>query len=43
MISPGDIDPPELVYKTVKRYIGVDYIWCPVIGNHGLDEQGVTH
>jgi hypothetical protein len=34
MISPGDIDPPDDVYDTVRTYIGADYIWYPVVGNH---------
>lgn len=34
MISPGDIDPPEQVYQTIKKYIQPDYLWYPVVGNH---------
>ena len=34
MISPGDIDPPESVYNDLKKYIGSNYLWYPVTGNH---------
>jgi len=34
MVSPGDIDPPEKVYSTISTYIGEDYTWYPVVGNH---------
>jgi hypothetical protein len=34
MLSPGDIDPPELVYADIQTYIGIDYPWYPVVGNH---------
>ncbi|MFC2088652.1 metallophosphoesterase [Calditrichota bacterium] len=34
MISPGDIDPPDQVEWTIKTYIGSNYLWYPVVGNH---------
>jgi len=34
MISPGDMDPSEKVYNTIQTYIGSDYTWYPVVGNH---------
>jgi predicted phosphodiesterase len=34
MVCPGDIDPPELVYADIQTYIGTDYPWYPVVGNH---------
>jgi len=34
MISPGDIDPPWYVSETVKKVLGDDYEWYPVVGNH---------
>ena len=34
MISAGDIDPPDVVYDTLQAYIGADYGWFPVVGNH---------
>ena len=37
MISAGDVDPPEAVYKVVKQILGDDYPWYPVVGNHELE------
>jgi len=34
MISPGDIDPPQHVFDTIKKILGEDYLWYPVVGNH---------
>ena len=34
MLSPGDIDPPDLVYADIQSYIGSSYAWYPVVGNH---------
>lgn len=34
MISPGDIDPPQHVYKTNRKVLGDNYPWYPVVGNH---------
>lgn len=34
MVSPGDIDPPEDVEWTIRQYLGQDYLWYPVVGNH---------
>lgn len=34
MISPGDIDPPQHVLETIKRVLGEEYLWYPVVGNH---------
>jgi len=34
MVSPGDIDPPGDVEWTIKQYIGQDYLWYPLVGNH---------
>jgi hypothetical protein len=36
MISPGDCDPPSGVRATIDRYLGTNYLWYPVIGNHEL-------
>jgi len=34
MVSPGDIDPPDHVKWTLEQYIGTEYPWYPVVGNH---------
>lgn len=34
MVSPGDIDPPKQVSDTIKKVLGEDYPWYPVVGNH---------
>jgi len=34
MVSPGDIDPPDNVKWTLEQYIGTEYLWYPVVGNH---------
>ncbi len=34
MISPGDIDPPDVVYGIIRSTIGSAYSWYPVAGNH---------
>ncbi len=39
MISPGDIDPPWDVYNTIRRVLGEDYLWYPVVGNHECETK----
>ncbi len=34
MIINGDLDPPEGVSWTIEQYLGSDYVWYPVTGNH---------
>jgi len=34
MVSPGDIDPPQYVFDTIKKILGEEYSWYPVVGNH---------
>lgn len=34
MVSPGDIDPPWHVESVVRKVLGEDYPWYPVVGNH---------
>ncbi len=34
MVSPGDIDPPQYVFETVREVLGEEYLWYPVVGNH---------
>jgi len=37
MISPGDIDPPDSVLYTIRKYIGPSMTWYPVVGNHEIE------
>jgi len=39
MVSPGDMDPLSKVYSTIKSYIGQDYTWYPVVGNHETESS----
>jgi hypothetical protein len=34
MVSPGDVDPPAGVGWTIEQYLGQEYPWYPVVGNH---------
>jgi hypothetical protein len=37
LLSPGDCDPPGPVRATLDRYLGTNYLWYPVAGNHDTD------
>jgi len=37
MITPGDFDPPAAVRATIDRYLGTNYLWYPVVGNHEIE------
>ncbi len=37
MILSGDIDHPTYAGWTIDRYIGEDYVWYPIVGNHDLN------
>jgi len=39
-VSPGDIDPPDVVYYTIRTYLSSQMIWYPAVGNH--DEETVS-
>lgn len=43
MISPGDIDPPGEVYSDIQVYIGSNYLWYPVVGNHEAETAYVMN
>jgi predicted phosphodiesterase len=34
MLSPGDCSPPGPIRRTIDRYLGTNYLWYPVAGNH---------
>jgi hypothetical protein len=34
MVSPGDIDPPQHVLDTLRKTLGEEFPWYPVVGNH---------
>jgi 3',5'-cyclic AMP phosphodiesterase CpdA len=37
MITPGDFDPPAPVRATLDRYLGTNYLWYLVVGNHEIE------
>lgn len=37
MLSPGDCDAPVAIRATIDKYIGKDYLWYPVVGNHDVE------
>ena len=39
MLSPGDIDPPVDIRWSIDKYLGKDYIWYPVLGNHEIETE----
>lgn len=39
-IIPGDLDPVSNAAWTIDNYLGADYTWYPVVGNHELPDQG---
>lgn len=39
MIVPGDCDPIPPVRATLDRYLGADYVWYPVAGNHEVETR----
>ena len=38
MISPGDCDPPAPVRATIDHYLGTNFLWYPVAGNHDAEK-----
>ena len=39
MLSPGDIDPPSNIRWSIDKYLGKDFIWYPVLGNHEIETE----
>lgn len=37
MVTPGDFDPPAPVQATLHEYLGTNYLWYPVVGNHEIE------
>ena len=40
LIVVGDLDPVGKIAFSIENYLGKDYIWYPVIGNHELPDAG---
>ena len=38
MLSPGDCSPPGPIRSTIDRYLGTNYLWYPVAGNHDAEK-----
>ena len=36
LILPGDMDHPSYAHWTIETYIGSEYQWYPVVGNHDI-------
>ena len=37
MVTPGDFDPPAPVRTALDEYLGTNYLWYPVVGNHEIE------
>ena len=40
LITPGDFNPPAPLRAAIDRYLGSDFPWYVVIGNHEFDAAG---
>lgn len=43
MISVGDTTPSASTRWTIDQYLGSDFLWFPVIGNHELDQVDLNY
>lgn len=37
LLSPGDCDPAPPIRATIDQYLGTNYLWYPVAGNHDVE------
>lgn len=37
MISPGDCDAPVAIRATIDKFLGTNFLWYPVVGNHDVE------
>lgn len=42
LVTVGDTDPPWDARWTIDRYLGEDFLWYPVVGNHELYESSMA-
>lgn len=38
MMSPGDCSPPAPIRSNMDQYLGTNYLWYPVAGNHDAEK-----
>lgn len=41
LVSPGDFDPPSAVRAIIDQYLGPDFLWYVVVGNHEVENAAV--
>lgn len=41
LISPGDFDPPAANREIIDRYLGKNFLWYVVVGNHEVENAAV--
>jgi hypothetical protein len=41
LISPGDFDPPAANRAVIDRYLGKNFLWYIVVGNHEVENASV--
>lgn len=37
MLSPGDCDAPVAIRGTIDKFLGTNFLWYPVVGNHDVE------
>ena len=43
VVTPGDIDPPDLVRAEITKVLGDKYTWFPVVGNHDATKTAIPY